>query len=78
MIVFYKVTFKISFSYVKYYSTDIIWIWFEIAKFVFKCQDLEIMGITDVNLTAEFVLHCLNFKKFLEYFCSFNINDLLP
>lgn len=76
MVVFYEIQFKKSFFYVKYYSTDITWIWFETAKFAVKCQDLGIMAIIDMSLTVEFVLHCLNFKKSLEYLCSININDL--
>lgn len=76
MFVFYKIQFKKSFPNVKYYSTDITWIWFETAKFALKCRELGIMGITDVNLIVEFVLHCFNFKKSLEYFSLFNINDL--
>lgn len=34
------------------------------------------MGITDMNLTVEFVLYYLNFMKSFEHFDLFNINDL--
>jgi len=50
-------------SCVKYYSTHITWIWFETAKITLKCEELWIVVITDMNLTVEFVLYCLNFKK---------------
>lgn len=33
------------------------------------------MGITDMNLTVEFVLYYLNFMKSFEHFDLFNIND---
>lgn len=77
MVVFYKTQFKKSlFSYVKYYSIHIIWMHFRIVKIAFKCEELWIMGITDMNLTVEFVLYYLNFIKSFEHFDLFNINDL--
>lgn len=78
MSVFYKIQFKKKslFSYVKYYSTYITWIHFEIVKTALRCKELWIMGITDMNLTVEFVLYYLNFMKSFEHFDLFNINDL--
>lgn len=49
---------------------------FETAKIALKCEELWIMGITDMNLTVEFVLYYLNFKKSFKHFDLFNINDL--
>lgn len=46
----------------------ITWIHFQTAKMALNCEELQIMEITDMNLTAEFVLYYLNFKKPFEHF----------
>lgn len=78
MVVFYETQFfkKITLSYVKYFLTHITWIRFETAKIVLNCEQLWIMGITEMNLTEECVLYYLNFKKSFEHFDLFSINDL--
>lgn len=43
---------------------------FEIAKMALSCEKIQIMGITDMNLTAHFFLYHLNVKK------SFECSDL--